>query len=221
MKKFIAGTYKQQREYKNFTPVFINRHFSWENPQIDVCLEKAGRLLGELNAYATLIPDIDFFIRMNVVKEATKSNLIEGTKTELDEVILPEVEINPERRDDWHEVQNYIQGLDFAIGKLTELPISTRLLKETHKILLSGVRGEHRAPGEIRKSQNWIGGTSLSDAVFIPPSPETLPELLSDLEKFWHNETLQLPILIKIAITHYQFEPYTSFWTETDGAADS
>jgi len=170
MKKFVAGTYKHQYDYKSFTPTLVNRHFSWENPQIDVYLEKAGRLLGELNAYATLIPDIDFFIKMNVVKEATKSNLIEGTKTQFDEVILPEEEIDPERRHDWHEVQNYIQALHFAIDKLPEIPISTRLLRKTHKILLSDVRGEHRAPGEIRRSQNWIGGTRPGNAVFVPPT---------------------------------------------------
>ena len=110
MKKFIAGEYKQQREYRSFTPSFINNPFVWDSPQIDILLEKAGRFLGELNAYAELIPDVGFFIRMKVVKEARDSNLIEGTKTELDEILLPQEEINPEKRDDWDEVPELHQS---------------------------------------------------------------------------------------------------------------
>ena len=118
MKQFVAGEYKQQQEYKSFTPSFVNCHFAWENPQIDLLIARAMQLLGELNAYAELIHDVDFFIQMKVAKEARDSNLIEGTKTEIDDVVLPEEEINPEKRDDWDEVQNYIKAMNFAIAKL-------------------------------------------------------------------------------------------------------
>ena len=211
MENFIAGKYKQHREYRSFIPSTVNNRFAWDNPQIDVLLERARGLLGELNAYAELIPDVDFFIRMKVVKEARDSNLIEGTRTELDDVLLPQEEIKPEERDDWDEVQNYIKAMNFAIARLSELPLCIRLLREAHKILIAGVRGKHKAPGEIRKTQNWIGGASLADAYYVPPSAEELPDLLGDLEKFWHNPSLQMPELIKIAITHYQFETIHPF----------
>lgn len=211
MKQYKSGKFISHKGYKPFLPSFINEEIEWPLANLTLLLQEASLMIGKLNTYAELIPDIDFFIKMYATKEATTSNRIEGTRTTFDEALTPIEQIAPESRDDWSEVQNYIEALNFSITELERLPLSLRLLKHAHKILLQGVRGKHKLPGEIRKSQNWIGGSSLKDAFFIPPEPNVLGELLSDLEKFLHNEELQVPELVKAGIAHYQFETIHPF----------
>ena len=208
--EFKAGAYEEQYEYRSFLPTTINHEWSVSDPQIATLLEEANRLLGELNAFSQLIPDVDFFIRMHITKEATTSSRIEGTRTSIEEALIKKGDLDPEKRDDWQEVHNYIRAINVAVKQLRHLPLSNRLLRETHAVLLQGVRGKHKQPGEFRTSQNWIG-VSLKQAAFVPPHHQQVPDLMGDLEKFIHNDQIHVPHLLKIALIHYQFETIHPF----------
>jgi Fic family protein len=211
LEKYEAGHFERQSGYEYFVPNKINGEWIWKTPKINSLIEKAAIKLGELNSFARLVPNIDLFIQLHVTKEAVISSRIEGTQTNMNEALLPIEEIRPERRNDWQEVNNYIRAINEAIVELEKLPISSRLLKNTHRTLLQSVRGEHKLPGTYRTSQNWIGGNSLADAVFIPPTHQLVNELMGDLEIFLNNDEINVPALVRIAIAHYQFETIHPF----------
>lgn len=210
LSEYQSGHYEAQYEYQSFMPSLINHPWVITDPALSHLLSQADRALGELNAFSQLVPNVDFFIQMYVAKEATYSSRIEGTQTNVEDAFKDADDVAPEKRDDWAEVQNYIQALNYAVARLETLPLSNRLLREAHATLLQGVRGATKQPGEFRTSQNWIG-VSLKNAVFIPPHHERVGELMSDLEKFLHDDTHYVSPLLKIAIAHYQFETIHPF----------
>ena len=211
MKNFKAGIYINQGYYKSYQPELINKQLLIDNMEVLQLLSKADRELGRLDMYSNYIPNVDLFISMHVAKEATQSSRIEGTQTNIDDALLDKEDIPLDKRDDWEEVQNYIKAMEWAVLALDKLPFSARLIREAHKVLLQGVRGEKKQPGEFRTSQNWIGGATINDAVFVPPVHTTVPELISDIEKFLHNEEIHFPELLKIGLVHYQFETIHPF----------
>jgi Fic family protein len=211
MKNFQSGQYIQQGYYRSFQPSLINRQWSLDNMELIQLLGQADREIGRLDMYSEYIPNIDLFISMHVLKEATQSSKIEGTKTNMAEALLAIEDVAPEKRDDWEEVQNYVAAMKEAIANLPTLPFSARLIRATHQTLLQGVRGKNKQPGEFRQSQNWIGGATISDALFVPPVHTSIGELMSDLEQFVHNDRQYFPELLKIALVHYQFETIHPF----------
>lgn len=212
LEDYKSGEYVKMNDYKAFIPSKINYNWGWDDTKLDKLLAEANRQIGELNAYSLLIPNVDLYIKMHVKIEANKSSRIEGTRTTVEEDLLDVTDINPEKRDDWEEVQNYVKATNYGVERIKDsFPVCTRLIRELHKILMQGVRGEHKTPGEFRISQNWIGGSMPSNAVYVPPPHTEIAECLTDFEKFINNEEIDTPDLIKIAILHYQFESIHPF----------
>ena len=212
LEEYNAGQYIMMKDYRAFVPSKINYNWEWSDTKLNKLLSEADRQIGELNAYSLLIPNVDLYIKMHVKIEANKSSRIEGTRTTIEEDLLDITDINPEKRDDWEEVQNYVKATNYGVQRIRDgFPVCTRLIREMHAILMQGVRGEHKTPGEFRTSQNWIGGSMPSTAVYVPPPHTELAECSTDFEAFINNEEIDTPDLIKIAILHYQFESIHPF----------
>ena len=182
-------------------------------PDLQQLLEKANRALGRLDGMGTLLPDTKLFLYSYVRKEALLSSQIEGTKSSLSDLLLYENEQAPGVPiDDVEEVSNYVAALEHGLKRIRSgFPLSLRLIREIHEILLSGGRGHHKSPGEFRRSQNWIGGSRPGNARYVPPPPEKVMECLGALEKFLHNDPVKTPTLIKAALAHVQFESIHPF----------
>jgi Fic family protein len=180
---------------------------------LQVRLENASLALGRLDCVTTLLPDRNLFLYMYVRKEAVLSSMIEGTQSSLSDLLLFELEEAPHVPvDDVQEVSNYVAALNHGLKRLREgFPLCNRLLREIHEILLSTGRGAGQGPGEFRLSQNWIGGSRPGNARYVPPPPEQVPECMGALEKFLNDKTVPLPVLIKAALAHVQFETIHPF----------
>lgn len=197
--------------YKSFVPTPLPPQPPIElTEDIINLLIRANSQLAILESVATRIPNVELFVSMYVRKEALMSSQIEGTQATLEDVLDPLVEANTNRN--VADVVNYVKATEFAIKRLNELPLCNRLIKETHSVLMEGVRGQEKSPGEFRRSQNWIGGqgSTLKNARYIPPSPEDMIEAMSDLEKYINSDD-ELDVLIRAALIHYQFETIHPF----------
>lgn len=180
---------------------------------LELLLERANHALGRLDGITLVLPDPDLFIYMYVRKEALLSSQIEGTQSSLSDLLLYESEEHPGvPLDDVQEVSRYVAAMAHGLKRLRGgFPLSLRLIREIHGVLMKGGRGGHQTPGEFRTSQNWIGGTRPGNAIFVPPPPHELQACLSDFERFLHTSDPPLSILVKAAISHVQFETIHPF----------
>ena len=201
---------KMQSDYQCFVPHNLKDIKLNIDSEINALVNKAYLLLGRLDGMAITLPDIDLFVSMYVQKEAVISSQIEGTQASLVDVLQKDK--GKEKIKDTEEIVNYIKATHYAFKRLNKMPLCMRLIRETHAVLLSNVRGEEKMPGEFRRSQNWIGhaGSSLKDASFIPPAPDEMDICLGDLERYIHEDSA-ISNLIKIALIHYQFETIHPF----------
>lgn len=180
------------------------------DPKLQRQLEAAGLALGRLDGIGRLLPGPDELLYSYIRKEAVLSSQIEGTQSSIADLLLHENQATPGLLiEDVQEVSNYINALNHGIDRLSTLPISLRLMRESHDRLVTGTRSDKKAPGEFRRSQNWIGGSKPSDAMFVPPPPHELPDILSAFEKFLHSD--EYPVLLKVGLAHAQFETIHPF----------
>ena len=210
-----AGKYRTnfsgEAEYMSFVPAPLP-----PDPAIEIdsdmikMLIKANNSISSLESIAKRIPNMELFISMYVRKEALMSSQIEGTQATLEDVFDPMITYNINRN--VVDVVNYVKATEYAIKRLNSLPLCNRLIKETHAVLMEGVRGQEKSPGEFRHSQNWIGGqgSTLKNARYIPPHQDDMIEAMSDLEKYMNEDDI-LDALIRAALIHYQFEKYSCF----------
>lgn len=176
-------------------------------------LSRADRALGRLDGSIQTLPHPDLFVAMYVRKEAVLSSQIEGTQSSLHDLLAAEARIlSADAPADVDEIVNYVAAMNHGLGRLEEIPVSVRLLRELHERLLRGVRGQHLTPGEFRRTQNWIGplGCDIHEATFVPPPPGSVPDAIADLERFLHAES-RLPLLVRIGLAHAQFETIHPF----------
>lgn len=199
----------------NYT-AFIPKHLPPDPPliyddELNLLLSEASLALGKLAGLTAIVSDPNLFIYIFVRKEALLSSQIEGTQCSLEDVLSPEID-KEEKRNDIEEVSNYVMAMNEGLNSLGRLPVCTRLIKEIHEILMKGVRGQKKTPGEFRNSQNWIGpaGSTLNTATFVPPPHHLVNEHIGKLEEFIH-ENDQIPPLVKVALVHAQFETIHPF----------
>lgn len=210
-----AGNYVAQvGGYKAFVPKALPPQPAIQlDSEMVQLLSQADRALGRLDGASEILPDADLFVAMYVSKEAVLSSQIEGTQASLIDVLAFEADATlPNNPQDIEEVINYVKALNYGLTRLHTLPLSLRLIREIHALLMQGVRGANRSPGEFRMVQNWIGrpdGT-MNAAHFVPPSPNDMNEALNSLEHFLHEEKT-MPILLKVGLVHAQFETIHPF----------
>jgi len=209
-----TGNYKNQLkgelQYKVFMPNNLPLQLNIDL-DLQALLSKADQALGRLDTVGEVVPNVDFFILMYVRKEATLSSQIEGTQATFVDVLKAESKIkDAEVHKDVDEVLNYIYAMNYGLTRLHDLPLSLRLLKEIHALLLKGVRGEWKTPGEFRLSQNWVGGSSIETATYVPPPQSEVIPLMGNLELYFHS-TEPMPILLKTGIIHAHFETIHPF----------
>lgn len=207
-----AGVYvRQQQGFRAFIPTELPPDPPIQLGQLTELLSEADRAIGRLDGVSATLPNPDLFVAMYVRRESVLSSQIEGTQSSMDDVLAFELDANARRLpSDVEEVVNHVAAMNHGLRRLTELPLSLRLIREIHAQLMRGVRGQEKSPGEFRRTQNWIGGTNPGNARFVPPPAHELPRLLGDFEDFLHAPA-GLPPLVHAGVVHAQFETIHPF----------
>ena len=211
--KYVKSSIIDGESFDSYIPSNLPLKPPIEMDEIYPLLDKANTALGRLDGISMILPDPSLFLYMYVRKEAVLSSQIEGTQSSLSDLLFFENNQQSPNNlfDDVEEVSSYVSAMNYSINRLKKLPLSLRLIKETHEKLMNNSRGNNKNPGEFRASQNWIGGSRPSNAIFVPPPAEKLMECLDNFEKFLHDEKAKMPILIRVAIAHVQFETIHPF----------